>query len=328
MCTSGPDMLRRRLVAVSASEVVGRRRASALAQAGRARRRGRRPRRRRASSRALCSSEAEQTSRVARPAARSAAHRLERLDVAEVVAGEQERRRRRAPRPAAGRPGPCPCPAARTSITLRPGSTTRSWRRGQRRVSAGSSRSNAAVGVVEPPGVYGDGQALLLDVRVRGVGPAQHAGQVAQERRQSPCGGRGRDHPALGGGPALVAVLAEDVAAPGRRRRSRRRPRRARRARAPGGPGRPVITAMARDLRRPGRPARRAASGWMCASLGVVDDRGQGAVEVEPDDGRRGGARRGRRTAASPSAERELHEPTQSTAERSGRRGASGVGRR
>ena len=51
-----------------------------------------------------------------------------------------------------------------------------------------------------------------------------------------PCGGRGVIDPAVGRGPALVAVLPEQVELAAGLRRWRRRPRRARRAPAPAGP--------------------------------------------------------------------------------------------
>jgi hypothetical protein len=61
----------------------------------------------------------------------------------------------------------------------------------------------------EPTGVDRYGQALLLDPGIRGLGPTQDPGQVAdqtgQARRRL-----GRDHPALRRGPALVAVLTQD----------------------------------------------------------------------------------------------------------------------
>ena len=44
------------------------------------------------------------------------------------------------------------------------------------------------------------------------------------------------------------------------------------------------------DLARPGRRSTSEASWWMCAALGVVDDRRQRAVEVEADDGPARGA--------------------------------------
>ncbi len=187
------------------------------------------------------------------------------------------------------RRGPCACrpsgPRSRCGPARRPG-------RGGAASSriGGSSRSNAAVGVRQPPGVHGDREPLLLDVGVAGVGAPQQRRAARARRWTARAGGAGEIDPAAGRGPALVAVLAEDEAAPCRGRRSRRRPRRGRRGPAPGGPGGPVTTATARTtslsvdehLGRVGVDVR---------LRRVVDDRREGAVEVEADDDLRRRAR-------------------------------------
>ena len=171
--------------------------------------------------------------------------RLERLDVA-----RGRRRRRGTPRRSSSRTSvsttqrPCACPGERTSMTLRPGSTVRSWRRAGSRTS-GSSRSKARPGVGQPTGVHGDGEALLLDVGVGRVGLPQQPGQLAQERRQ-PVRRPRRDHPAVRWRTSARCRTGRTRRAPCRRPRWRCRPPRARRGRAPAGPGRPVITAIAR----------------------------------------------------------------------------------
>ena len=59
------------------------------------------------------------------------------------------------------------------------------------RASVGSSRSNAASGSVEPAGVHGDGQPLLLDEGVRRRRPRAAARGSSRRNVARPCGGRG-----------------------------------------------------------------------------------------------------------------------------------------
>ena len=110
--------------------------------------------------------------------------------------GRRGRRRRRgsrrlqAPRRGCSTTRPLCIPGERTSITCRPGSTARSCSRG-RSLEHREQPLEGAPRVVEPPGVHGDGEALLLDVRVAGVRRAAAAGQLAPMKRDRPCGGRG-----------------------------------------------------------------------------------------------------------------------------------------
>ena len=151
--------------------------------------------------------------------------------------------------------------------------------------------------VVEPPRVDGDGQALVLDEGVGGVRLAQHPRQVTQEAGQ-PLGRAGRDHAALGGAPALVAVLPEHEQLP------------------------PGVTDLLAHLVEPAEGERLARGpagdhrdgadhlgqvhqdgGGIrvdVGDLGVVDDRRQGAVVVQADHGRTRPRRPARRTALRP----------------------------
>ena len=134
--------------------------------------------------------------------------RLERLEVAQVVAGEEE---------GAGRglldegaDDLTLVHAGRADLDhLAAGLDHQVVLRGQ----VGQHRQEYVErggGVLQPPGVDGDRQPLVLDERVTGVVPTQDAGQPAEERREAVRGARG-DDPAAGGGPALEAVLAEQV---------------------------------------------------------------------------------------------------------------------
>jgi len=95
----------------------------------------------------------------------------------------------------------------RTSMTLRPGSIARWWRSSRGRDGLHQPLEGAGR-VVHAAGVHGHREALLLDVRLGGVGTAQHGRQLTLEARQ-PRGRSWRPDPLLGGRPALVAVLAE-----------------------------------------------------------------------------------------------------------------------
>ena len=203
--------------------------------AGRARPRG--PSRRRRTSRGGCGSsrEAEQTSSVGRPRLRRSSDRLEGLEVAEVVAGEQEAAGLQVAPPAYSTTRPLCMPCERTSITWRPGSTEQAVPLGELGDRL-DQPVEGVVGVVEPPGVDGDGQALLLDEGLAGVGGAQHPRQLALERRQ-PGRRPGRDDPAVGRGPPLVAVLPEEEQLPAGAADARRPPRPARRGPAPAARG-------------------------------------------------------------------------------------------
>ncbi len=126
-----------------------------------------------------------------------------------------------------------------------------------------------------------DGQALVLDVGVTGADAAQQSGQVALEGRQ-PVRGAGPDHPAVGGAPALVAVLAEQVqvlAGVADRVADGLEPAEVER-----------LAGRATGDHRDGEHLRgevdeHAARVGVDVGPGrVVDDRGEGPVEVETDD--------------------------------------------
>ena len=250
------------------------------------------------------SSEAEQTSRPGSPSARSERDGLERLDVAEVVAGEDD---------AAGLQLVDEGPHGVTLVHARErdldhvaaGLDDRGRGAWRARASGGSSRSNAAGGSVEPAGVHGDREALLLDVRLGGVGAAQHARQLALNVA-SPRGGRGEirrsvveDQRSLPYWPKTNSSPPwSPIALP-----TSSRPPRASAWRA----GRPVTTATARTTLGEVDERRSGASGWMCAALGVVDDRREGAVEVEADDEVVDGAHDGGVLLRAPSVGGELH---------------------
>ena len=211
---------------------------------------------------AVCSEDASRPAASPGPG-RGGRARLERLEVAEVVAGEKEP-------PASNSAASCwtghplSMPDERTSITLRPGSTTSPCS-----VASSSMRRQQPVDgqprVVQPAGVDRDGEPLLLDVRRRGVMPAQHRRQLTLEGREAVRRPR-RDDPALGGRPALVAVLPEDeqllavvpISAPTSSRSPSASAWRA---------GRPVITAIARTSSASSTRTS-CASGWMRASEG------------------------------------------------------------
>ena len=93
-------------------------------------------------------------------------------------------------------------------MTLRPGSTIEAVP-GRQLAHRRQQPVEGAGRVVEAPGVDRDRQALLLDVGARGVGAPQQARELALEGGQA-LRGSGRDDPAVAGGPALVAVLAEE----------------------------------------------------------------------------------------------------------------------
>ena len=73
-------------------------------------------------------------------------HRLEGLEVAEVVAGEEEPAGVEAPRPACSTTMPLCIPWERISITCRPGSRTRPYRSASSPHQLRTSRSKAASG--------------------------------------------------------------------------------------------------------------------------------------------------------------------------------------
>ena len=203
MCTSSPRCWMRR--ASGASAVRRRSRPQQLDDARRDRRRRRRPARPGRAARRRRSRPPGRGS----PSARSARDRLEGLDVAEVVAGEDDAGGLLLGHEGRARRGPCACSPERTSMTLRPGSTTRSWRsasvgdRGQQPLE-GAGR------VVQPAGVDRDREPLLLDVGVARRRPGAAPTGSSRSKVASPCGGRGERIRCSVGRPALVAVLAED----------------------------------------------------------------------------------------------------------------------
>ena len=166
--------------------------------------------------------------------------------------------------------------------------------------SSGSSRSNAAAGSSSRRVCTATARPFSSTNASPASCAPQHAGAARAEEGRQPVRRPRRDDPAVGGGPALVAVLAEDVAAPCRRSPmalpTSSSPPRASAWRA----GRPVITAIARDHVGELDQHVAGASGWMWARLRVVDDRGQGAVEVEARPRPRRPRGPGRRTAARP----------------------------
>ena len=231
------------------------------------------------------------------PPRRSVGDRLEGLDVAEVVADEHHRvgvqlALQRAYGVAlvhAAARGP-PRPSGRARAPGRSRAAARS--------STGVSRSLRLVGVVQAAGVHGDREALALDVRVVEALAAQQLGQLGDERGQPPRRSR-REHPAVAGGPPLVAVLAEHRRSPARARRS----------------GCADLVEVAERDRLAHRPAgdhrdRRDALGERdehLAGVGVdvrlrrvLDDRRQGPVEVQADDGPGARRRPARRTGGAP----------------------------
>ena len=169
------------------------------------------------------------------PSAAQLLDRLERLDVAEVVAAEERPPWRRARRPAGARPRPC---ASRgRGSRSRCGPARRRGRGPWRpRSSSGSSRSYAASGSSSRRVCTATASPFSSIHASVGLGPAQQARQLAGEAwraraaawARSP-GGRSRSSARCRTGRARTAR--------GRARRSRCRPRRGRRGRAPGGPG-------------------------------------------------------------------------------------------
>ena len=138
------------------------------------------------------------------------------------------------------------------------------------------------LGVVEPAGVHRHRQALLLDLGVRGARPGAAAGAARAVNEASPRGGRGEItrrlvevQRSLPYWPKTYSSRpASPIALP-----TSSRPPRSSAWRA----GRPVITATARTCSARSTSTS-AASGWMWALLRVLDDRREGAVEVEADD--------------------------------------------
>ena len=132
-------------------------------------------------------------------------------------------------------------------MTLRPGSVIRSWLLARSRIS-GQQPLEGGVGVGEPAGVDGDGEALVLDPGVgrRRRGAARRCSSRSNDA--SPRGGRGDDDPPVGR--ATSARCRTGRRRRGRRRRSpsalptSSRPPRSSTCRA----GRPVITATAAHL--------------------------------------------------------------------------------
>ena len=191
-------------------------------------------------------------------------------------------RRRRAPRPGARRPVPCPCRASGPRSRC-----GRARRRG--RCGRPAPGSPAAAGRTPPRGRAADGCAR------RPPGPCPRhrrrprraaAGSAAARARTSP-GRRAAagDDPSVGRGPALVAVLTEQVELLARV--ADRVADLLEAAEVERLAGRP-----AGDHRDGGHlPRARRARRWRrggCGPSGVVDDRRQGAVEVETDHGFRG----------------------------------------
>ena len=246
---------------------------------------------------AFSSSEPEQTSSVGHAVRAQRPDRLEGLDVAEVVADEEER---------AGvssstrvsTAAPLCMPGERTSITLRPGSTLSSWRCGQL-AEHRQQPLEGGLGVRQPAGCARRPRAPSpRRRRPRRPARAEQPGQLAQEGGQS-VRGPGRDHPAVGartsarcrtGRRGSSSLPASPIALP-----TSSRPPRSSTWRA----GRPVTTATARTWR--GEVDEHVGRVVMdVRGLGVVDDRRQRAVEVEADDA--GSRRRAppRRSAARP----------------------------
>ena len=212
--------------------------------------------------------------------------RLERLEVAEVVAGEEEAAGARSPRPGCGRPGPCPC---RASGPRSPGGRARPPGRTRRpgRVSTGSRRSKAPAGSSSRR-VW---TATASPLSSTNASPASYRRSTPGSRPRNverPCGGRGetirrlvedqRSKPYWPNRCSSLPALADGVAdlveaAEGQRLAGR----------------------AAGDHRDRGHHVRQLGQhlpgvGVDVRGLGVVHDRGQGPVEVEADDGLRGGA--------------------------------------
>ena len=138
---------------------------------------------------------------------------------------------------------------------------------------SGSGRTRAS-GSAQLAGVHDDRPALVLDPGTAGRARRAATGSPPPARR-SP--GVGRDHELVGGGvPALHAVLAEH------HHRLQPRPP-AEPAEADGGPRRPAGDDGDGPQQRPEPGQRRDRGRVRVGVLGVVDDRGQRAVEVEPD---------------------------------------------
>ena len=148
-------------------------------------------------------------------------------------------------------------------------------------------RLEGTLGVGKASRVHGDGEPLVLDEGLPCVVGAQQPGQLALEGRQ-PLGRARGDDATPRGGPALVAVLPEEVELAARLPHGgtdllqpaevERLPRR-----ATGDDGDGTHLGGQRDQHVAG-------VGVDVRLLRVVDDRRQCAVEVEPDDAARGGA--------------------------------------
>ena len=137
------------------------------------------------------------------------------------------------------------------------------------------------LGILEAAGVHRHREALLLDPGLGGVSSAQQARELAGEGGQ-PTGRLRRDHPAVGGGPALVAVLPQHEQLPtclAHRVADRvETPQREHLAgRAAGDHGDTAHLSREGDQHVGG-------VGVDVRVLGVLDDGRQGAVEVEPDE--------------------------------------------
>ena len=181
----------------------------------------------------LSSVEAEQTSSVGMPSPGELADRLERLEVAEVVAGEEERARlelldERADDQALVH-------AVRADLDDVPAGLDHQVVRSARAAERRQQPLERRLGVLEAAGVHGDGQPLVLDEGLAGVGRAQRA---RSSRGTSPGrAGAAARSPGAGWRSSARCRTGRRGRAPCPRPRSRCRPRPDRRGPAPAGPG-------------------------------------------------------------------------------------------
>ena len=174
--------------------------------AGRVRRRGRPPRRRPGRPARSAPPDAEQTSSPGSPPPRSSSTAL---NASTSPRSSPQKTTALAPSSSTSRRTAAPLciPWARISITERPGSTSSSWLFAAS-VSIGSSRSKAASGSSSRRVCTATARPFSSTHAPTASASAQQPRQLADEGGQ-PARRLGRDHPAVGRGPALVAVLPE-----------------------------------------------------------------------------------------------------------------------
>ncbi len=157
--------------------------------------------------RASCSSDSSRPAASAGPSSAIDRHRLERLDVPEVVADEQHPARRRAPRGPCAPRAPCAC---RARGPRAPAGRARGAGRARSAASPSRSSSRANVALRRRADGCGPRSRVPSPRRARPRRPRrQQVGQLLAERLQS-LGRLGRGERPVARVPGLVAVLPHD----------------------------------------------------------------------------------------------------------------------